>query len=218
MMESTRAITEMVLQEAKESAEDIIQEAKKSAEDTLENQRQLGAQRGNELAQSLLRKAQGEAEVDKLSSMANAKIRANWVILLEKEKMIANVLEVAKNKLRTLTESKEYIPILAKLIMEGGIILGEKELDVLLNEKDSTLSLKLEKITNEISEKTGFKTKIRLAEEKIKVIGGAMVRTINGKLIMDNTFDDILRRREKELRFEKQGVVQNRRAFKKRTG
>ena len=202
MMESTRAITEMVLQEAKESAEDIIQEAKKSAEDTLEKQRQLGAQRGNELAQSLLRKAQREAEVDKLSSMANAKIRANWVILLEKEKMIANVLEVAKNKLRTLTESKEYIPILAKLIMEGGIILGEKELDVLLNEKDSTLSLKLEKITNEISEKTGFKTKIRLAEEKIKVIGGAMVRTINGKVIMDNTFDDILRRREKDLRFE----------------
>ena len=192
----------MVLQEAKESAEDIIQEAKKSAEDTLEKQRQLGAQRGNELAQSLLRKAQREAEVDKLSSMANAKIRANWVILLEKEKMIANVLEVAKNKLRTLTESKEYIPILAKLIMEGGIILGEKELDVLLNEKDSTLSLKLEKITNEISEKTGFKTKIRLAEEKIKVIGGAMVRTINGKVIMDNTFDDILRRREKDLRFE----------------
>ena len=202
MMESTRAITEMVLQEAKESAEDIIQEAKESAEYTLEKQRQLGAQRGNELAQSLLKKAQREAEVDKLSSMANAKIRANWVILLEKEKMIANVLEVAKNKLRTLTESKEYIPILAKLIMEGGIILGEKELDVLLNEKDSTLSLKLEKITNEISEKTGFKTKIRLAEEKIKVIGGAMVRTINGKVIMDNTFDDILRRREKDLRFE----------------
>ena len=202
MMESTRAITETVLQEAKESAEDIIQEAKKSAEDTLEKQRQLGAQRGNELAQSLLRKAQREAEVDKLSSMANAKIRANWVILLKKEKMIDNVLKEAKNKLRTLTESKEYIPILEKLIMEGGVILGEKELDVLLNEKDSTLSLKLEKITNEISEKTGFKTKIRLAEEKIKVIGGAMVRTINGKVIMDNTFDDIFRRREKDLRFE----------------
>src|SRR4030066_269208 len=202
MMESARAITEMVLQDAKESAEDIIQEAKESAEDTLEKQRQLGAQRGNELAQSLLKKAQREAEVDKLSSMANAKIRANWVILLEKEKMIANVLEVAKNKLRTLTESKEYIPVLAKLIMEGGIILGEKELEVLLNEKDSTLSLKLEKITNEISEKTGFKTKLRLSEEKIQVIGGAFIRTINGKVIMENTFDDILGRRDRDLRFE----------------
>src|SRR3989337_1909066 len=200
MMESARAITEMVLQEAKESAEDIIQEAKESAEDTLEKQRQLGAQRGNELAQSLLKKAQREAEVDKLSSMANAKIRANWVILSKKEKLIASVLKEAKNKLRTLAESKEYIPILEKLIMEGGIILGEKELEVLLNEKDSTLLLNLEKIAKEISEKTGFKTKLRLSEEKIQVIGGAFIRTINGKVIMENTFDDILRRREEDLR------------------
>ena len=190
----------MILQEAKESAEDIIQEAKESAEDTLEKQRQLGAQRGNELAQSLLKKAQREAEVDKLSSMANAKIRANWVILSKKGKMIDNVLKEAKNKLRTLTESKEYIPILEKLIMEGGIILGGTELEVLLNEKDSALSLKLDKLAKEISEKTGFETKLRLSEEKPKVIGGAMVRTTNGKVIMDNTFDDILGRRDRDLR------------------
>src|SRR4030065_514414 len=135
MMESTRAITEMVLQDAKESAEDIIQEAKESAEDALEKQRQLGVQRGNELAQSLLKKAQREAEVE-----------------------------------------------------------------VLLNEKDSALSLKLDKLAKEISEKTGFETKLRLSEEKPKVIGGAMVRTNNGTVIMDNTFDDILGRREKDLR------------------
>jgi len=190
----------MILQEAKESAEDIIQEAKESAEDTLEKQRQLGVQRGNELAQSLLKKAQREAEVDKLSSMANAKIRANWVILSKKGKMIDNVLKEAKNKLRTLTESKEYIPILEKLIMEGGIILGGTELEVLLNEKDSALSLKLDKLAKEISEKTGFETKLRLSEEKPKVIGGAMVRTTNGKVIMDNTFDDILGRRDRDLR------------------
>src|SRR3972149_5753792 len=200
MMESARAITEMVLQEAKESAEDIIQEAKESVEDALEKQRQLGVQRGNELAQSLLKKAQREVEVDKLSSMANAKIRANWVILSKKEKMIDNVLKEAKNKLRTLTESKEYIPILEKLIMEGGIILGGTELEVLLNEKDSALSLKLDKLAKEISEKTGFETKLRLSEEKPKVIGGAMVRTTNGKVIMDNTFDDILGRRDRDLR------------------
>src|SRR3972149_5997636 len=114
MMESTRVITEMILQEAQKSAEDIIQEAQKSAEHTLEKQRQLGVQRANELAQSLLKKAQREAEVDKLRSMANTKIRATWVILSKKGKMIDNVLKEAKNKLRTLTESKEYIPILEK--------------------------------------------------------------------------------------------------------
>ena len=200
MMESTRAITEMILLEAQKSAEHIIQEAQKSAEDTLEKQRQRGVNKANEVAQSIFKKAENEAEVIKLSITADAKIKANWTLLSKKELWIAAVLNEAKNKLRILTQSREYIPILEKLIIEGGIILGEKESEVLLNEKDSTLSLKLEKLAKEISEKTGFKTKLRLSEEKIKVIGGAFIRTINGKVIMENTFDDILRRREKDLR------------------
>ena len=201
-MESTQAITELILQEAQKSAEHIIQEAQKSAEEILEKQRQLGAQRAGELARALLKKAQSEAEGDKLRSMANAKIRANWVILSKKNAWISKVLNEVEKKLRILTESKEYIPILEKLIIEAGIILGGKELEVLLNEKDSTLSLNLDKLAKEISEKTGVETKLRLAEEKTKVIGGAIVRTANGKVIMDNTFDDILVRRERALRFE----------------
>ena len=201
-MESTRVITEMILEEAKKTAEHIIQEAQKSAEETLEKQRQLGVQKANELAQALLKKAESEAELDKLNSMANAKIEANRVILSKKETWIDNVLNEAKNELKILTQSKKYLPILEKLITEAGIILGGKELEVSMNKQDSTLPVKLDNIAKEISEKTGFKTKLRLSKEKLKVIGGAIVRTANGKVIMDNTFDDILVRREKDLRFE----------------
>jgi len=201
-MESTRAITEVILQEAKKSAEHIIQEAQKSAEEILEKQRQLGVQKANESARLIVKKAESEVELNKLRSMANAKIKANWVILSKKETWVDNVLNEAKNKLKILTQSKEYISILEKLITEAGVILGGKELEVLLNEQDSTLPLKLDDLAKEISEKTGFETKLRLSGEKLKVIGGAIVRTANGKVIMDNTFDDILRRREKDLRFE----------------
>ena len=201
-MESTRVITEMILEEAKKTAEHIIQEAQKSAEEILEKQRQLGVHRANESARLLLKKAESEVELNKLNSLANAKIKANWVILSKKETWIDNVLNEAKNELKILTQSKKYLPILEKLIIEAGIILGGKDLEVLLNEKNSTLSLKLDKSAKEISEKTGVKTKLRLSREKLKVIGGAIVRTANGKVIMDNTFDDILRRREKDLRSE----------------
>src|SRR3972149_6776137 len=200
MMESTRAITEMILLEAQESAEHIIQEAQKSVEDTLEKQRQRGVNKANEVAQSIFKKAENEAEVIKLSITADAKIKANWTMLSKKECCIVAVIDEVKNKLRILTQTKEYISILEKLITEAGIILGGKQLEVLLNERDSTLPLKLNEIAKEISEKTGFETKLRLSEEKPKVIGGAMVRTTNGKVIMDNTFDDILGRRDRDLR------------------
>ena len=199
-MESTRVITEMILEEAKKSAEHIIQDAQKSAEETLEKQRQLGVQKANESAQLLFKKAESEAELNKLNSMANAKIKANWVILSKKETWIDNVLNEVKNELKILTQSKKYLPILEKLITEAGVILGGKELEVLLNEQDSTLPLKLDELAKEISEKTGFKTKLKLSEEKPEVIGGAIVRTANGKIIMDNTFEDILKRREKEIK------------------
>jgi V/A-type H+-transporting ATPase subunit E len=192
----------MILEEAKKSAEHIIQEAQKSAEETLEKQRQLGVQRANESAQLLLKKAESEAELNKLNSMANAKIKANWVILSKKETWIDNVLNEAKKELKILTQSKKYRPILEKLITEAGVILGGKELEVLLNEQDSTLPLKLDNLAKEISEKTGFKTKLRLSKEKLEVIGGAIVRTANGKMVMDNTFDDMFVRREKDLQFE----------------
>lgn len=199
-MESTRAITDVILQEAQKSAEHIIHNAQKSAEEMQEKQRQLGVQRANESARLLLKKAGSEVEVNKLSNMANAQIKANWVVLSKKETWIDNVLNEAKNELKILTRSKKYLPILETLIIEAGVTSGGKELEVLLNEQDLTLPLKLDNLAKEISEKTGLKTKLRLSKEKAKVIGGAIVRTADGKVIMDNTFDDILMRREKDLR------------------
>lgn len=201
-MESTRVITEMIVEEAKKSAEHVLQEAEKSAADMLKRQKQRGVQRAKEAAEILLKKAESEAELNKLNSIANSKIKAKWVILSKKETWIDNVLNEAKKELKILAQSKKYTPILEKLITEAGVILGGKELEVLLNPQDSALPLKLDKLAKKISEKTGFKTKLNMSKEKPEVIGGAIVRTADGKLIMDNTFDDILRRREKELRSE----------------
>lgn len=199
-MESTRVITEMIVEEAKKSATHILQEAEKSVEDTLKKQKQRGIQRANEAAKLLLKRATGEAEFNRLNTIANSKIEANWVILSKKETWIDNVLNKAKKELKVLTQSKKYIPILDKLITEAGVVLGGKELEVLLNPQDSALPLKLGNIAKKISEKTGIETKLKLSEEKPEVIGGAIVRTADGRIIMDNTFDDILRRREKKLR------------------
>jgi vacuolar-type H+-ATPase subunit E/Vma4 len=191
----------MILEEAHRSAEHIVQAAHRSAEDILEKQRQLGVQRANESAQLVFKKTESEVELNRLRSIANAKIKANWVILSKKETWIDNVLNEAKKKLMILTQSKKYLPILEKLITEAGIILSSKELEVILNEHDSTLPLKHDDLAKEISEKTGFKTKLRLSEEKTEALGGAILRTANGKVVMDNTFDDVLMRKEKDLRF-----------------
>lgn len=201
-MESTRAITDMILKEAEKSAKLILQDAKKMSENILKTQKQKGFQKASEVSKILLKKAESEAELNKLNTIANSKIKANWVILSKKETWIDKVLKEAKNQLKILTKSEKYLPILEKLITEAGVIIGGKELYVSLNNQDSALPLKLDDIAQKVTDRTGFETKLRLSEEKPEVTGGAIVRTANGKVIMDNTFDDILLRREEELRSE----------------
>ncbi len=171
MTESAHAITKVILQEAKDSAKQIIKEAQQSVTETVEKQRQRGVERASEEAQLIRRKAENEAEVIKLSMTVDAKMKANWTVLAKKEQWITAVLNETRNKLGNLTKSKEYILVLEKLIIDAGIILGGKELEVLLNEQDSTLPLKLDKLSREISEKTGFKTKLTLSNGKNKSCG-----------------------------------------------
>ena len=111
-MASLQVLTETILLEAKESAEFIIQEAQKFVETMVEKERRLAIQRASELVPSILKKAEIEGEISNLRSVANAKIEANWLVLSEKERWIAAVLYEAKNKLKALALTKEYLSIL----------------------------------------------------------------------------------------------------------
>lgn len=201
-MESTQAITRELLQEAKNTAKHVIQEAKDAVKDIVEKQKHRGASRASEATRLIFRRAENEAGMIKLSMTAEAKMKANWAVLSKKEQWITAVINETKNRLVTFTRSKEYISVLEGMIKDASITLSGRELEVSLNERDSTLPLKLDKISREISEKTKLKTKLSLSKKKIEAIGGVMIRTEDGKVIMDNTFDDIIRRREKDIRLK----------------
>jgi vacuolar-type H+-ATPase subunit E/Vma4 len=86
--------------------------------------------------------------------------------------------------------------------VDAGTVLGGGALEILLNKRDSTLPLKLNVLTKKIAEKTEKKTQLRLSKQKIEALGGAVVKTANGRIVADNTFEAIIQRREKDLRFK----------------
>ena len=183
--------------EAKESAELIIKEAQNFAESLLEKQKQLGINDANAKGSLLLKKTAGEIGIERLRKIANAKITSDWIVLSKKQQIISEVINEVENRLREMVKKQQYASILEKLIIEAGILLGGKELEVLLNEKDSRLPLNLAEIAKKVSAKTQTKANLSLLKETIPAIGGAIVRTKDGRTLMDNTFDDILRQREK---------------------
>ncbi|MBW1641918.1 MAG: hypothetical protein JRJ76_03680, partial [Deltaproteobacteria bacterium] len=185
-----------------ETAEKIIQDVKKTVQGTLEEQRKKGRERAREIVISIDKKAQKESLIIKLRNTTSAERKAKWLILEKKHELIENVINQVKDELRTLIKTDKYLDVLENLILEGGIILGVTDLEVILNERDSILALELDKLAEKIGENTGKKTKITKSVKKLDAIGGAIIQTTGGKIVMNNTFEGILNISERDIRYK----------------
>jgi len=201
-MTSADAFIEALLSEAHETAEKIIQNVQKTVQGTLEEQRKMGRERAREIVISIDKKAQKASAIIKLRDIASAESKARWLILEKKHELIENVLNQVKDELHALIKTDKYIHVLENLIVEGGIIVGVTELEVIFNERDSILPLDLDKLAEKIGEKTGTKTNIAKSSKKIDAIGGAIIQTTDGKIVMNNTFESMLNNSEREIRFK----------------
>jgi vacuolar-type H+-ATPase subunit E/Vma4 len=167
----------------------------------LENQRQMALRNAEKEVYYLLRRAENEADIIRGKVSTDVKRRTGWVVLFEKDRLIISVLNEVKNRLVNLQKSEEYLPVLEKLIVDAGTVLDGGTLEVMLNENDSSLPLKLNKLEKKIADRTGVKTQLKFSKQQIKAVG-VIVKTIDGQIFVDNTFEAILSRRERELRLK----------------
>jgi len=200
MEHSGNEILDRILKDAREKAESIIADAKKSAETVIEKQRQTARQNAEEKASALLKRAANDADIIRGKVSTDIKRQAGWIVLSEKNRLITNVLNEVKKRLVNLKKSEDYVPVLEKLIVDAGAVLGGGMLEVVLNENDSTL-VKLNTLEKKISDRSSVDTQLKFSEQKIKAVG-VIVKTIDDRIFVDNTFEAILSRRERELRLK----------------
>ncbi len=198
---SENRIIDRILEDAKAEAETIIKDAQTSAETIIEKQRRLAILSAEKEAYSLLKRAQNEADVIRGKLSTEIKRRASWIVLSEKNRLITSVLNEAKNRLVKMQKSEEYLQVLGKLISDAAAVLGGGMLEVLLCEKDLALPLNFDILEKEISDKIGLETNLNLSDQKITDVG-VIVKTIDNRFIVDNTFKGILSRRERNLRLK----------------
>jgi len=193
-------IIDRILKDAREEAETIVKDAQKSAETIIEKQRQSARHSAEKEAHSLLKRAENDADIIRGKVATDIKRRAGWIVLSEKNRLITNVLNEVKKRLVNLKKSEGYVPVLEKLIVDAGAVLGGGMLEVVLNENDSTL-VKLNKLEKKISDRSSVDTQLKFSEQKTKAVG-IIVKTIDDRIFVDNTFEAILSRRERELRLK----------------
>jgi vacuolar-type H+-ATPase subunit E/Vma4 len=202
MESEMHGIVDRILDDSRKKAKSIIKEARKSADMMLEKQKESARQKAGEKVSSMLKKTESDLATIRGTVFTDVRRKASWTVLYEKERLVTNVLDEVKTKLEALSQSKKYISVLETFIVDAGTVLGGGTLEVLLNKRDSTLPLKLNELAKAITEKTEKKTQLKLSKQKIETFGGAVVKTVDDKIVADNTFEAILKRREKELRFK----------------
>lgn len=202
MADDVQRLTDQILENARETAESILLKARQSAEARIEQQQELARQRSFDEVSAILKKGEDEAEAVRKTMIADAKKRASWMVLSEKERLVTAVLDEVRRRLITFSQSEKYRPFIEQIIVDAGTILGGGNLEILLCEQDEALPLDLSVLTTKIIEASGKKTTLMIAERKVKSTGGCVVRTLDSKVVIDNTFSDMLRRRERELRLQ----------------
>lgn len=178
-----------ILQEARIDAEAIRRDAEKRAESE---------------KQTILVKGQQLAERERQRVLADAKIRVKREIFNAKEDLIKEAFGEAEKRLARLADTPEYGDILGKLIVESGVVVGGGSLEVLAREQDKNLLPKdtLASLSKELSKTAKKKTTLSLSEKTIATIGGVIVRSKDGTIEADNTFESRIGRLRSELRFK----------------
>ena len=200
MNDSGNEIFSRIIKDAQKEANHIMEKAKKSSDKIIEEQRSSALLDAKKVVDSILMKSDDDSNIISEKISTDIRNQAGWIVLAEKERLINEVLNEVKNKLMRMRNSQEYPKVLEKLIIKGGTVLGGGALEVFINKNDSKLC-NYNKLSKEISKKTGVKTKLSLSTNYIKDIG-VKIRTSDNKIYVDNTFEAIMRRKEKIFRLK----------------
>lgn len=166
---------------------DAAQEAKK----ILDEARKTGEQGHSRILE------RGKKDIDTLVNRikSGARIDARRTIIGAKDQVISRCFAEAREALDKLTNTKKYETVLRNLIDDGAKLIGN-DIIVFSNKKDKSI---VKKVTSSMSKKG---VKISVGKENIDTIGGVVIKSKSGDIMVNNTFEARLERQKSELRYE----------------
>ena len=202
MSSGTDKIVSSIMSEAQEKADAIIQDANteasaitQNAEKTAEAEKTAAAERTK-----ILENGKKQSDMRYQQIISEAKMNARRAKLGAKEEVIEAAFNQATGELKAKAADgdDDYKDSLAKMIQEAASEIGHNDLIIHLNEAD-TNTFKQDLSSGDSFEIDGIKFTLG---EPIKAIGGAILKTSNGDIEVNNTIEARLERYKSILRSE----------------
>lgn len=186
--------TTAIIGEARTKAGALVKEAEKKAQ---------------EEKRTILSRGQQEARRQSQRILADARIRARRVKAKAQEEMIQEAFSQARERLEQIAAKRKinginYLDILQRLLKESVLSTGKETLEVLLNPRDRDLlgHQALDGISRVIGEALGHEIQVTLAGDSLASAGGVIIRSVDGMVRVDNTFEARVSRFREVIRTE----------------
>jgi V/A-type H+-transporting ATPase subunit E len=177
---------------AEEKVADILAVARGKAEALLAEAR---VQAG-ELERAVLARGEQEARRESQRILAEARIQARRACVKAQEDTVKQAFLQALQVLQALADSGaaggfSYPEVLKRLIVESIVATDTAELEVLVRQADHALLTPefLSAVAAEGSSVTGRTVALTPGVEPVAAAGGAAVRSLDGRVRVDNTFE-----------------------------
>ncbi len=188
------AIAKDVLGDVQKEAETAILAAESEAKATLKAAKEQADQ--NYRAKIAQAKLKAEAEKRKIVSVTEVEMRNR--LLQTKEDLVDAAFEKAFSKLENFVETDDYHDYLFKIIQNAAKRIGQKDLAIQVNAKDKDW------LTPDVLKSLSKKLhcELKLSEKTGNYLGGCIIQTGDGKIILDVTLDNRLQELKPVLRVE----------------
>lgn len=200
MSSGAEKIVSNIISDAQSKADATIQKAQEETTAILEE----GKKEAQMESEKILENAEKQANMKYQQLISEAKMNSKRQELEAREEIIEESFRKAREELKKIasTSTEEYLESLKKMVNEASVEIGGGELVVLLKEDDvASIKKEIKSIEKDVTDKTEQKTTIEIGEN-IKAIGGAIVKTKNGEIEVNNTIDARMLRFKKALRSE----------------
>ncbi|MHA1862952.1 MAG: V-type ATP synthase subunit E [Candidatus Thorarchaeota archaeon] len=130
---------------------------------------------------------------------ASAKLKSKYRMLEAKDALINEVLTSVQKQMESIIGKAEYKKVLARLVVHGCKSLSQEKLELIFP-KSHASHVDIAAVEKTVAKETGKKTKISISKETIRSKGGVIIRTMDKRKWVDNTFENRLERFETKAR------------------
>jgi len=188
-----------ILRQAQEQAKSTLERAKRVSERDLV----YAQQEADEIKSQQRDAIQPMAEMERKKTLVTAEMEARRRLLEKKEELVSRIFTEAESKLEEMRGSKAYVDIISTLVKDGiASINGDAIVE--FGEKDKAIFTQKFKsaIESQLSGSLNMQMKLDFRCVGDAISSGVLVRSKNGKIVIDNSFSGRLRRLKEDLRGE----------------